>query len=41
MDASIAAWDVKRYTDSIRPVTVIRAVMGNQQVRAWAGPDWA
>ena len=38
MDASIAAWDVKRYTDSIRPVTVIRAVMGNQQVRAWAGP---
>lgn len=38
MDAGIAAWDVKRYTDSIRPVTVIRALMGNQQIRAWAGP---
>jgi membrane-associated phospholipid phosphatase len=38
MDAGIAAWDVKRYTDSIRPITVIRALMGNQQIRAWAGP---
>jgi hypothetical protein len=38
MDAGIAAWDVKRYTDSIRPVTVIRALMGNRQIRAWAGP---
>jgi membrane-associated phospholipid phosphatase len=38
MDASIAAWDVKRYTDSVRPVTVIRALLGNRQIRAWAGP---
>src|SRR5262249_58778254 len=38
MDAGIAAWDVKRYTDSIRPVTVIRALLGNRQVRAWGGP---
>jgi hypothetical protein len=38
MDASIAAWDVKRRTDSIRPVTVIRALLGVRQIRAWAGP---
>jgi len=38
MDAGIAAWDVKRYTDSVRPVTVIRALMANHQVRAWGGP---
>jgi len=37
MDAGIAAWDVKRYTDSIRPVTVIRALLGNRQMRAWGG----
>ncbi len=38
LDASIATWDVKRYTDSIRPVTVVRALLGNREVRAWAGP---
>ncbi|HLW54968.1 MAG TPA: phosphoesterase [Candidatus Angelobacter sp.] len=38
LDASIAAWDVKRYADSIRPVTVIRALLGNREMRAWAGP---
>jgi PAP2 superfamily len=38
LDASIAAWDVKRYSDSIRPVTVIRALLGDRDMRAWAGP---
>jgi hypothetical protein len=38
LDASIASWDVKRYVDSIRPVTVIRSLMGNRTIRAWAGP---
>jgi hypothetical protein len=38
LDAGIATWDVKRYSDSIRPVTVIRALLGDRDVRAWAGP---
>jgi len=38
MDTSIATWDVKRYVDSIRPVTVIRSVMGSTTTVAWAGP---
>ncbi len=38
MDTSIATWDVKRCTDSIRPVTVVRALMGSREIRAWAGP---
>jgi hypothetical protein len=38
MDAGIAAWDVKRSSESIRPVTVIRGLMGNRQIVAWAGP---
>ena len=38
LDASIAVWDVKRYADSIRPVTVIRALMENRKIMAWAGP---
>jgi hypothetical protein len=38
LDSSIAAWDVKRCADSIRPVTVIRALLGGRQIRAWAGP---
>jgi membrane-associated phospholipid phosphatase len=38
MDAGIAAWDTKRYTDSVRPVTVIRGLMGNRKIVAWAGP---
>jgi hypothetical protein len=38
MDSSIAAWDVKRCADSIRPVTVIRTLLGSRQIRAWAGP---
>jgi len=38
MDTSIATWDAKRYADSIRPVTVIRSVMGSRKIVAWAGP---
>jgi hypothetical protein len=38
LDASIAAWDVKRCADSVRPVTVIRFLMAGRVVRAWAGP---
>ena len=38
MDAGIAAWDVKRCADSIRPITVIRVLMPTRQMRAWAGP---
>jgi len=38
MDAGISAWDTKRYSDSIRPITVIRGLMGNRKIVAWAGP---
>ena len=38
MDASIAAWDAKRFYDSVRPVTAIRFLFAGQPVRAWAGP---
>lgn len=37
MDSGIAAWDAKRFTDSIRPISVIRA-MGSMRAMAWAGP---
>ena len=38
LDASIAAWDAKRFYDSVRPVTAIKTLFGSQPVRAWAGP---
>lgn len=38
MDSSIAVWDVKRCTDSIRPLTVVRALLATREIRAWAGP---
>lgn len=38
MDSTIAAWQVKRATDSIRPVSVIRTLLSGRQIRAWAGP---
>ena len=38
MDAGIAAWDVKRCVDLVRPVTVVRALMSTRQMRAWSGP---
>jgi hypothetical protein len=38
LDSSIAAWDVKRRADSIRPISVVRNLMASRQIRAWAGP---
>jgi hypothetical protein len=39
LDSSIAAWDIKRVTDSIRPVSVIRFLFGpDKKIKAWAGP---
>ena len=38
MDVSIATWNIKRYSDSVRPVTVIRWEMGSKLIEAWAGP---
>jgi len=38
MDAGIAAWDAKRCTDLVRPVTAVRAFWGAQTMRAWGGP---
>jgi hypothetical protein len=38
-DAGIAAWDCKRYYNSVRPVTAIHYLFSGKRVRAWAGPD--
>lgn len=38
LDASIAAWDAKRFHDQSRPITVIPARFRGQQIRAWGGP---
>lgn len=39
LDSSIATWDIKRVTDSIRPVSVIRFLLpADKKIRAWAGP---
>jgi hypothetical protein len=36
-DASIVAWDDKRFYDSVRPITAIRFLFHGTPVRAWAG----
>ncbi|NUR34978.1 MAG: vanadium-dependent haloperoxidase [Gemmatimonadaceae bacterium] len=38
MDAGIAAWDLKRYFDTVRPVTAVRYYKAGQQILAWGGP---
>lgn len=38
LDASIAAWDAKRYHDQARPISVIPALYRGQTIRAWGGP---
>jgi uncharacterized protein DUF6851/vanadium-dependent haloperoxidase-like protein len=38
-DASVAAWYVKRYYDSVRPITSVRLLFQGQQISAWGGPD--
>src|SRR5579864_3487968 len=38
LDAGIAAWDMKRAFDSIRPATAIPLVFNGKKIRAWGGP---
>lgn len=38
MDAGIAAWDLKRYFDSVRPVTAVHYYKAGQVIQAWGGP---
>lgn len=37
-DAGIAAWDVKRAFDSVRPITAIQCMFQGQMIESWAGP---
>lgn len=37
-DASIAAFDAKRASDSVRPVTAISLLFQGKKIRAWGGP---
>jgi hypothetical protein len=38
LDASIAAWDSKRFFDSIRPVSAVHYYKAGKMITAWAGP---
>lgn len=38
MDAGIAAWDAKRFYDTVRPITAVRVLKAGKPVRAWGGP---
>ncbi len=38
MDAGIAAWDGKRATDSVRPITAICYLFMGKTIQAWGGP---
>jgi PAP2 superfamily len=38
LDASIAAWDAKRFYDSVRPVTAISFLFRDRTIKAWGGP---
>ena len=37
-DAGIAAWDMKRAFDSVRPTTAIPFLFSGKKIRAWGGP---
>jgi hypothetical protein len=37
LDASIACWDLKRFYDSVRPVTAIPYLFRNHKIRGWNG----
>lgn len=37
-DTSIAAWDMKRAFDSVRPTTAIPFLFAGKKIRAWGGP---
>ena len=39
LDASVWSWGIKRQYDYIRPVSAIRFLFANRNVRAWAGPN--
>ncbi len=39
LDASVWSWGIKRQYDYIRPVSSIRFLFANRNVRAWAGPN--
>jgi hypothetical protein len=38
LDASISAWETKRFYDYVRPITAIHYLYAGRQIRAWAGP---
>jgi hypothetical protein len=38
LDASISAWDAKRYWNSIRPISAVRWLRRGQTIQAWGGP---
>jgi hypothetical protein len=38
LDAGIAAWDMKRTFDSVRPATAIPFLFSGKKIRAWGGP---
>jgi hypothetical protein len=38
MDADIAAWDAKRFYDSVRPATVIPLLYRGKTIKTWGGP---
>jgi hypothetical protein len=38
MDASISAWECKRFYDYIRPISAIHFLYNNEKIMAWAGP---
>jgi uncharacterized protein DUF6851/vanadium-dependent haloperoxidase-like protein len=37
-DAGIAAWDMKREFDSVRPITAITLLFHGKKIRSWGGP---
>jgi hypothetical protein len=38
MDAFIAAWEAKRYYDTVRPWTLVRVYYGDKDIDGWSGP---
>lgn len=38
LDSGIAAWDMKRTYDSVRPTTAIPFLFNGKKIRAWGGP---
>jgi hypothetical protein len=38
MDAFIAAWEAKRFYDSVRPYTLVRLYHTDDELEGWAGP---